>query len=136
MNKQEHKIISLLLNEMAFEGALKHFHEAPPDLPIELFNDLKSKGIPGRYDGEIEDYQYVDVEFDNKKSVFHNCYRQLRVIRNNIIHANKAYRPDSSPRLNELLDWAHRFIQSVYQTNSAFAKRAEEIKAVLKIETF
>ncbi|WP_147391975.1 hypothetical protein [Paracoccus onubensis] len=136
MNQYEHKIISLVLNEMAFEGAIKHFHEAPPDLPVELFEDLKAIGIPGRYDGNIEDYRYVDIEFDNDKSVFENCYGQLRTIRNNIVHANKAYRPDTPERLNDLLDWAQGFIHSVYQSNSALAKRAAEIKAALRIENF
>jgi hypothetical protein len=136
MNQQEQKIIRLLLNEMAFEGAIQHFHEESPELSIKLFEDLKVIGIPGRYDGSIEDYRYVDIEFDKGKSVFENCYRQLRTIRNNIIHANKAYRPDAPERLNELLDWADAFIHSVYQTNSALAKRAQEIKGVLKIETF
>jgi hypothetical protein len=136
MNEQEQKIIGLVLNEMAFEGAIKHFHEAPPDLPDKLFEDLKAIGIPSRYDGNIGDYCYVDIEFDNGKSVFENCYRQLRTIRNNIIHANKAFRPDSPERLNDLLDWAHRFIDSVYQSNSALAKRAEAIKTTLRIENF
>jgi hypothetical protein len=136
MNQQEHKIISLVLNEMAFEGAIKHFHEAPPDLSHELFEELKAIGIPGRYDGKIEDYCHVDIEFDDGKSVFENCYRQLRTIRNNIIHANKAFRPDPTERLNDLLDRAQRFICSVYQSNSPFAKRAMEIKATLRIENF
>tara|TARA_R110000737_G_scaffold173872_1_gene199373 strand:- start:3920 stop:4330 length:411 start_codon:yes stop_codon:yes gene_type:complete len=136
MNQQEYKIISLVLNEMAFEGAIEHFNEVPPDLSRKLFDDLKAIGIPGRYDGNIEDYRYVDIEFDNEKSVFENCYRQLRTIRNNIIHANKAYRPDPPERLNDLLDWAQIFIQSVNQSNSALATRAKEIKATLRIETF
>lgn len=136
MNRQEQKIISILLNEMAFEGAIKHFGEAPPELPIRIFEDLKGIGIPGSYDGNIEDFRYINIEFDEDKSVFENCYRQLRTIRNNIIHANKAYRPDPPERLNELLDWAEDFIQGVYQTNSALAKRAEEIKEALRIETF
>lgn len=136
MNEQEHKIISLVLNEMAFEGAIKHFHEAPPDLPRTLFEDLKAIGIPGRYDSNIEGYLYVDIEFDNEKSVFENCYRQLRTIRNNIVHANKAYRPDPPERLNDLLDWAQGFIDKVYQSNSPLAERAKEIKATLGIENF
>ena len=136
MKRQGQKIISLLLNEMAFEGEIKHFTEEPPDVPIKLFEELKAIGIPGPYDGNIEDYRYVDIEFDENKSVFQNCYRQLRVIRNNIIHANKAYRPDSPERLNELLDWAEGFIHGVYQTNSTMAKRAGEIKGALRIETF
>ncbi|WP_188484134.1 hypothetical protein [Marivita lacus] len=136
MHEQEHKIISLVLNEMAFEGAIKHFHEAPPDVPRNLFEDLKAIGIPGRYDGKIQGYRYVDIEFDDEKSVFENCYRELRTIRNNIVHANKAYRPDPSERLNDLLDWAQGFIHSVYQTNSRLAERAKEIKVTLGIENF
>ncbi|MEI4492074.1 hypothetical protein WAF00_15605 [Mameliella alba] len=136
MKQQEHNIISLVLNEMAFEGAIKHFQEVPPDLPRELFEELKGIGIPGRYDGSIEDYRYVAIEFDHEKSVFENCYRQLRTIRNNIIHANKAYRPDPPERLNDLLHWAQRFIHSVYETNSPLAERAREIKASLRIENF
>lgn len=78
----------------------------------------------------------MDIEFDEAKSVFENCYRQLRIIRNNIVHANKAYRTDPPERLNEQLDWAEGFIQSVYRTDSALATRAQEIKDVLGIETF
>lgn len=136
MNQQEHEIISLVLNEMAFEGAIKHFQEAPPDLPIELFEELRVIGIPGRYDGSIGTYRHVDIEFNPEKSVFNNCYRQLRTIRNNIIHANKAYRPDPPERLNDLLHWAQKFIHSVYETNSPLAERAKEIKATLRIESF
>ncbi len=136
MNQQEHSIISLLLNEMAFEGAIKHFHEAPPDLSIELFEQIKAIGIPGRYDGKIEDYRYVDIDFDHEKSVFENCYRQLRTIRNNIVHANKAYRPDPPERLDDLLSWAQGFIHSVYRSNSPLSERATAIKATLRIENF
>jgi len=136
INEQEHSIISLLLNEMAFEGAIKHFHELPPDLPIELFQQIKAIGIPGRYDGDIEDYHDEDIEFDQNKSVFENCYRQLRTIRNNIVHANKAYRPDPHERLDDLLGWAQEFIHSVYRSNSPLAERATAIKATLRIENF
>ena len=54
----------------------------------------------------------------------------------NVIHANKAYRPDPPERLNDLLQWAQRFIHSVYETNSPLAERAMEIKATLRIENF
>lgn len=77
MKQQEHNIISLVLNEMAFEGAIKHFQEVPPDLPRELFEELKGIGIPGRYDVSIEDYRYVAIEFDHEKSVFENCTDSL-----------------------------------------------------------
>jgi hypothetical protein len=69
-------------------------------------------------------------------SIFENCYRHLRTIRNNIIHANKAYRPDPPGRLSDLLNWSDRFIESVCSADCDFSKRAREIKDVLKIESF
>ncbi|MBM1816460.1 transposase [Pseudosulfitobacter pseudonitzschiae] len=39
-------------------------------------------------------------------------------------------------RLNDLLQWAQRFIHSVYETHSPLAERAMEIKATLRIENF
>ena len=69
-------------------------------------------------------------------TVYEKCYSHLRVIRNNIIHANKAYRPDTPERLKELLDWAECFIATVYETESTFATCAQEIKATMKIESF
>ena len=133
MNLQEQAIVRLLLNEMAFEGAMRHFHEQQPDLPMELFERLQAIGIPQKYDGAIENYRYVDIQFDPTHSVFENCYLHLRVIRNNIIHANKAFRPDPPKRLADLLAWSDELIGAVYNTNSAFADRARDIKAVLKI---
>ena len=41
MNEQERKIIKLLLNEMAFEGAINHFEEPPPDVSEQLFVEIK-----------------------------------------------------------------------------------------------
>ena len=46
MNEQERKIIKLLLNEMAFEGAAKHFSEPPPDVSDQLFVEIKRIEIP------------------------------------------------------------------------------------------
>ena len=136
MNQQEQKIISLLLNEMAFEGAMEHFHEAPPDIPREVFEEIVRIEIPHKYDGNTESYRYVEGTFDDGASVYDNCYPYLRIIRNNIIHANKAYRPDTPERLSELLTWAEHFIRSVYETDSSFAARAREIKRILNIESF
>lgn len=136
MTEQERKIVRLLINEMAFEGAMQHFGEAPPDLPIEMFHSLERIGIPAQYNGEFESYRYVEVKFDPERSVFENCYRHLRTIRNNIIHANKAYLPDPPERLIELLDWSESFIELVYESDSALADRAREIKAMLKIKSF
>ncbi len=136
MNEQERKIIKLLLNEMAFEGAAKHFSEPPPDVSDQLFVEIKRIEIPKKYDGNTESYKYVEVNFDPGTSNFVKCYTYLRIIRNNIIHANKAYRPDTPERLADLLDWAERFIDSVYEVESPFAERAQEIKRIMKIELF
>ena len=137
MNEQERKIIALLLNEMAFEGAMKHFGEAPPDVPRELFEEIVRIQIPQKYDGNTESYRFVQpAAFDENATVYENCYPYLRIIRNNIIHANKAYRPDTPERLADLLNWGERFIKAVYDTNSPFAARAREIKKTMKIESF
>lgn len=84
----------------------------------------------------LRSYAYAEVRFDEELSVFENCYQCLRTIRNNIIHANKAYRPDTPERLAEVLDWAERFIDSVYETRSQFFERAQEIKHIMQIESF
>jgi len=89
-----------------------------------------------RYCGDTESYVYAEAHFDEQKSVFENCYKYLRIIRNNIIHANKAYVPDTPKRLADLLDWSEQFIESVYETRSSFSKRAQEIKRVMQIESF
>jgi hypothetical protein len=136
MNDQEKQIVRLLLNEMAFEGAIRHFGEAPPDIPRELFERLETMGFPQMFDGRIGNYGYEKMAFDARLSVFENCYKFLRIIRNNIIHANKAARPDTPKRLGDLLAWSDAFIGAVYSTNSDFARRAQEIKAVLRIESF
>lgn len=136
MIEQERKIIKLLLNEMAFEGATNHFEEPPPDVSERLFVEIKRIEIPQKYDGNTESYRYVEVNFDRGTSVYAKCYTYLRIIRNNIIHANKAYRPDTPERLEDLLDWAERFIDFVYETESPFSERAQEIKRTMKIESF
>lgn len=135
MNEREYSIIRLLINEMAFEGAMKHFREAPPVLPRSLFNDIEEIGFPERYDGVVENYVHEDVVYDPKKSVFENCYRCLRVIRNNIMHANKAFLPDTPERLDDLLGWACRLIDAVQATECGFTCRVREIKLVLGIES-
>jgi hypothetical protein len=121
---------------MAFEGAMRHFGEHPPDVDIELFHKLVRIGIPLKYDRNIENYRYAEIEFDESRSIFENCYRYLRVIRNNIIHANKAFRPDPPERLSDLLNWSDELIDTVFSTDSSFADRAREIKAALHIESF
>ncbi len=136
MNEQERKIVKLLLNEMAFEGAARHFDEEPPDIPEDLLHAIERIEIPQRYDGNTESFRYVCVSFSEGTPVFVKCYTYLRTIRNNIIHANKAYRPDTPQRLADLLGWAERFIDTVYAADSRFAARAREIKQIMKIESF
>lgn len=136
MNEQEKKIVRLLLNEMAFEGAMRHFNEVLPDLSRDIFDELEAIGIPEKYDGQMESYRYKEIAFDLNKSAFENCYLHLRTIRNNIIHANKAYLPDPPERLSDLLNWSDRFIERVYDADCNFSRRALEIKTVLKIESF
>ncbi|MDA8586536.1 hypothetical protein N9L47_09765 [Rhodobacteraceae bacterium] len=136
MNEQEMKIAKLLFNEMAFEGATEHFGEEPPDLDMGLFEQIRRLGIPLKYNGHKEDYDEAVIELDENQSIFENCYRCLRTIRNNIIHANKAYRPDPPDRLEDLLNWSVDFIDQVYQSNTRFSERALEIKKALRIENF
>ena len=136
MNEQEKKIVRLLLNEMAFEGALRHFNEPSPNVPVGLYAELQQIGVPGRYDGSRETYVFEDLGYDENKSPFENCYIGLRRIRNNIIHANKAFKPDPPERLANLLSWADKFITVVYATNASFAARATEIKVALRVTSF
>ena len=136
MTEQERKIVKLLLNEMAFEGAMKHFDEPVPDIPSELLEEIKGIDIPKRYDGNTESYENVAMEFPNDWGVFDCCYKCLRIIRNNIVHANKAYRPDTPKRLTELLNWSEAFIDAVYANDTPFSQRAAEIKIAMKIESF
>ncbi len=136
MHKQERQIIYLLLNEMAFEGTIKHFEIDPPEIDEKIFDSLREIGIPMKYDGSTEQYVYEDIKFDENLGVFYNCYKYLRIIRNNIIHANKAYLPDTPERLFDLLNWANNFIKTVYKTDTEFAKQCKEIKRILKIRKF
>lgn len=136
MKDQENQIIRLLLNELAFEGAIRHFSEAPPELDRELFDSICKLGIPQRYNGDKKAYDYVDIQFYENTSVFKNCYRCMRTIRNNIIHANKAFMPDPPERLNDLLAWTDTFINAVYATESSFSDRATQIKQILRIRSY
>ena len=136
MNEQERLIVGLLLNEMAFEGAVEHFGEAPPDIPETLLTQIGEIGVPQKYDRNSGSYQDVPVEIGPDATMYEQCYAHLRTIRNNIIHANKAFEPDTPERLTDLLVWADRFITAVYETDSSFAQRAKQIKDVMRIESF
>ena len=50
--------------------------------------------------------KYANIQHNPRVSEFENCYKCLRLLRNNIVHANKAYEPDTPQRLTDLLDWA------------------------------
>lgn len=136
MKEQERKNVKLLLNEMAFEGAMKHFNAPHPEIADALFEKIEGIEIPKRYDGNYEIYEYEHFEFPEDWSAFQRCYKCLRIIRNNIVHANKAYKPDTPERLGDLLNWADEFIDAIYATDTAFAQCAAEIKNVMKIESF
>ena len=136
MNEQERLIIRLLLNEMAFEGAVEHFGEDPPDIPETLLTQIQGIGVPQKYDQNLGTYQDVPVEIDANATVYEQCYAHLRIVRNNIIHANKAFEPDTPERLTDLLEWADRFIAAVNETDSSFARRARQIKGEMQIESF
>ncbi len=136
MNEQERLIIGLLINEMAFEGADKHFGEDHPEIPETLLAQIEEIGVPQKYDRHSESYQDMPVESDPDATIYEQCYAHLRTVRNNIIHANKAYAPDTPERLTDLLEWADRFITTVYETDSSLAWRAQQIKNVMQIESF
>lgn len=122
---------------MAFEGASEHFREPHPEISRQLFTEIEHIGVPMKYVIKKRIYNdHPDIVYDENKSVYDNCYNCLRLIRNNIMHANKAYRPDTPERLTDLLDWAERFIDAVYETQSSFSERAHEIKRTMNIESF
>ena len=136
MKEQERLIIRLLLNEMAFEGAVEHFDEDTPDIPEYLLTQIQDIGVPQKYDQNLVMYRDKTVKAEVNATVFEKCYAHLRTVRNNIIHANKAYKPDTPERLIDLLEWADRFITAVYETDSSFAGRAMQIKREMQIESF
>ena len=136
MEKQERQIIRLLLNEMAFEGATRLFDQEPPEIEKEIFDELEKIGVPLQFYRHENQYKPAQNEFGSEDNVYSKCYGYMRIIRNNIIHANKAFKPDSPERLSSLLDWSDKFIDAVYKSDSAFSNTAIEIKDKLKIKTF
>ncbi len=136
MNNQEVQIIKLLLNEMAFEGVQKHYGIESPDIDKKLWDELNKIGAPLKYDRGAKKYRYDEIEYNSEDTVFENCYKYLRIIRNNIIHANKAIEPDSPERMAELLTWSKNFIDTANETDSDFSQKVREIKEIMKIESF
>jgi hypothetical protein len=63
MKEQERKIIKLLLNNMAFEGAKEHFEAPPPEVSKALFTQIEKIKIPQRYNRNEGMYTYVSVDF-------------------------------------------------------------------------
>ena len=125
MADQERQIINLLLNEMAFEGAKCHYNEILPHIDINLDDELQNIG------GAPKVYSKARRRYEDKE--VNNWYEFLRIIRNNVIHANKAVNQNEPARLSSLLELSDRVIEAVNRTDSPFAKRANEIKSALQI---
>ena len=136
MNERELKLFKILANEMAFEGATKHFQCPEPDIDIGIFQRLNEIGYPQKYSGEFENYVDVEINYSADKSEYQNCYLALRLIRNNIIHANKVILPDTTERIENLLDWSIQFIDAVNATESQFADMVNQIKSKMGISNF
>ncbi len=114
MPNQEKQIINLLLNELAFEGARLHFLESDPTINIMHFTAINGIGLPQRMQrGQYSPNNNLQgLNANQQLSEYEKCYRCMRQIRNNIIHANKAMVPDTPNRLSDLLNWSDSFICS------------------------
>jgi len=131
---QEFLIVKVLLNHMAFEGAREHFRQPFPDVPESILDELAAIGAPEVFRGS--EYTSSPDFLISNVTVFEKCFCGLSIIRNNLIHANKARQPDRPERLSELLAWAERFIDAVYIGESPFASCAQDIKDTLGIKNF
>lgn len=133
-NDMQDKIVFFLLNYLALEGAKEHFGKVlPPDNEAinKLYNRLKGIGFPGEWDDAQRCFDYTGVANKGKSDV-ERCWNALRIIRNNLFHANKAVIPDTPERLYDLLDWAKRFIEALMQDND-LGGQAKDIKYLLNI---
>lgn len=130
------KISYLLLNYLAMEGARNHFGVGlPPDSPkIEaLYDKISEMGFPGEWDFDQKIYDYTGNAIKGSTQC-ERCWNALRIIRNNIFHANKAARPDTPERLQALLDWSMAFTAELLSENSKLGLKTKEIKQTLNIE--
>jgi hypothetical protein len=136
INAREEKIISLFINYLALEGAQMHFDAPIPD--ENLFEDIRIEiqaKPPQIWDKSINDYK-DDPNTRAYTNNFKYSWYCLKLIRNNLFHANKAMKPDTPERLDFLLNWSDKFIKKIYRTDCELAKRAKEIKSILQIQSF
>ena len=133
-NDMQGKIVFFLLNYLALEGAKEHFGKAlPPDNEAinKLYKRLKEIGFPGEWDNAQRCFDYTGVGNTGASNV-ERCWNALRIIRNNLFHANKAVIRDDPDRLNNLLDWSRLFIEEL-MNDAALGSQAREIKSTLYI---
>jgi hypothetical protein len=156
---QEEKIIFILLNYIAIEGAYKLFSTPFPKDMTEtatLLEKIDGENFPEKFNdksyqkNKLADFfssewgKSLEKELDKSSEIsdIYKCWLALTRIRNNICHANKAYHQDLAVRIDLLLDWSVDFINHLLSaTDSAGAKhsfvvRAEEIKQKLKIDNW
>lgn len=129
---QEQKIVFILINYMALEGALEHFGAERPS--ADCFDTLKLT-IKEQRPQYWNKYQYEDnARITDDLDAFEYSWRCLTGIRNNLFHANKANKPDPQERLNFLLDWSVDFINVIYEKGGDLAQKSKQIKDILQIK--
>lgn len=131
--ENKEKISTFLLNYMVLEGAKEHFNQTLPkeNKSITLFySRLEDIGFPKRWNEGDNTYSSPN---NQGHTVTEKCWNQLKTIRNNLFHANKAKKPDTNERLSDLLDWSNDFMNELLKSNYAIGEKSLEIKKVLKI---
>jgi len=135
LKTRKDRIVYLLLNYIALEGALTHFNEKLPkdnNCFDSLYREIEEKGFPEKWD-KAQD-MYVSTNEDiNGDTNCKLCWSCLKLIRNNLFHANKARKPDTPKRLDFLLDWSYRYIDNILSGNYSVSIKAKEIKDILEI---
>jgi len=120
---REEKIIYILLNYIALEGAIFHFEDKFEDDfdCSSLLKEIDEIGIPATWDLAQQLYGY-----DNKRlrdgTDAQKCWEALSRIRNNFVHANKAKIVDGAEKLEKLMDWSIQFIRHI-EENEQMPKR-------------
>lgn len=134
---QEDKIVIILINYMALEGAKELFgEESPSNDSFESFKDEmieNENGPPQWWNGK----EYIEnKKIKDSQGGFEYSWLCLTGIRNNLFHANKAMVPDVPKRLDFLLDWSVRFIKKIYDDGGDMANKAREIREKLEIKSY
>lgn len=132
----EDKIIFFVLNYVAISGAQESFRIALPkdNAPINKFYaDIEKIGFPQEWDGNNQKYRSVQMAGNTNCE---KCWSCLRLIRNNLFHGNKAFKPDANERLEELLNWSVSFMTELLKADYDIGKKANEIKNVLGIKNW